>query len=175
MNLELYNEIKAIKGTVKSIARITAEITGDTTIKLITEKQPIVINGDTAYNYNWRGDTTYSPGNYRRLAGTTFVNKQGGQTKLTEDRIGFKLTTGVKQNPQTKQYEIFAKSDYPGLEITGLEGAILDPSLFAKPKRKKLITLGAHVGYSPFQYNLRQKKITFDQMITGSVGININL
>jgi hypothetical protein len=175
MNLDLYNEVKAIKGQVKSIAKVTAEIAGDTSLNIATTKEPVILkSGDTAYNYNWRGDTTYSPGNYRRLAGTTFTSKEYNQTKLTEDRIGFKLVTGVKQNPQTKQYEIFAKTDYPGLEITGLEGAVLDPSLFSKPKRKKLITLGAHVGYSPFQYNLGQRKITFDQLITGSVGININ-
>jgi hypothetical protein len=175
MSESLYNEVKSIKGTVKSIANIAAEIKGDTSLRIVTNTVPVILpSGDTAYEHQWKGDTVYSPGNYRRLSGITTASKYGASTKLTEDRVGFKLTTGVKQNPTNKQYEIFVKSDYPGLEITGLEGAILDPSLFAKPKRKKLITLGAHVGYSPFQYSLKQKKITFDQLITGSVGININ-
>ena len=60
-------------------------------------------------------------------------------TLLSKDDIKFNLITGLRE--KDGKVEIFARSDYPNLTITDLEGAIIDPKnhpvlkQFTKQKR----------------------------------------
>lgn len=172
MNEELAAEIKTIKGNVNTIIK--------SDIKLVEKPVPFVVKGelvDSTVRADFNYDTTYSPGNYRKLSGYTTYNLRngvaGGQ-KLT-DELGLSFKTGIKNLDKGKP-EIFLSSDYPGFQVTALDGAVLDPKLFSKKKRTPLFTIGAHLGYAPFNYDAIAKKFEFKPgNFSGSVGLNINL
>lgn len=64
-----------------------------------------------------------------------------GKTYIIKDEISIVLITGVKHNNKTGLDEIFVTPKTPGVSVTGLEGAILNP-----PKKKKIsVTVG--IGY----------------------------
>lgn len=172
MNEELAKEIKNIKGNVQTI------IQGEVKIKEVPV--PFIVKAelvDSTVIARFKYDTTYSPGNFRKLSGYTTFNLKdhtvSGQKEL--DEIGVKLTTGIKNLDKGKP-EIFLKSDYPGFSVTSLEGAVLDPKLF-KPKNKTpLITPVFYVGWSPVNYNLQNKNLTFSaNNLNIGFGVGFNL
>lgn len=170
MNTNLYNEVKKIKGNVSTV------IQGD--VKVVEKPVPFVVKAelaDSTVRADFNYDSTYSPGNYRKLAGFTKYNLKTGETsgEKTVDEIGIKFTTGIKNLDKGKP-EIFLKSDYPGFTVTQLDGAVIDPNLFKKPKPKRL-SVGVHLGYSPLYYNLDTKKSGFANQLTGGVGINYKI
>jgi hypothetical protein len=170
MNVDLYNEVKNIKGKVSTV------IQGDVTV--VEKPVPFVVKAelaDSTVRADFAFDTTYSPGNFRKIAGYTKYNLKNGESSgvKTTDEIGIKFTTGIKNLDKGKP-EIFLKSDYPGFSVTALEGAVIDPNLFKKPRQKKL-SVGLHVGYSPLYYNLDTKKTGFANQLTAGVGLNYKI
>lgn len=170
LNTALYNELKNIKGKVSTV------IQGD--VQIIEKLVPFIVKAelaDSTVRVDFKFDTAYSPGNFRKLAGYTKYNIANGHAEgvKTQDEIGIKFTTGIKNLDKGKP-EIFLKSDYPGFTVTALDGAVIDPNLFKKPKQKKL-SVGLHVGYSPLYYNFDTKKSGFTNQITGGVGLNYKL
>lgn len=171
LNKDLANQVKDIKGDVSSIS--------ETKIQIIEKKVPFLVRGElldsqaiSYFNY----DTTYSPGNFRKLSGFTRFNLSTKESsgEKTEDKIGIKLIGGIKNLKEGKP-EIFVKSDYPGFQITSLEGAVLDPDLFKPKKKTPLITPSLTIGYTPIIYNNQQglKLITNNFGLTVGVGFNI--
>lgn len=170
MNADLYKEVQNIKGNVSTV------IQGD--VKVVEKPVPFLVKAefaDSTVRSDFNYDSVYSAGNYRKLAGYTKYNLRTGQSsgEKTVDEIGIKFTTGIKNLDKDKP-EIFLKSDYPGFTITELDGAVIDPNLFKKPRQKKL-SLGVHVGYSPVSYNINTKKVGFTNQIVGSVGVNYKI
>jgi hypothetical protein len=123
-------------------------------------------------------DTTYSPGNYRALAFEAVYKEKEGRafSTLTEDKIGFTATVGIKQN-EKKQYEIFVRPHYPNMEVGQLEGAIIEDNQITKTKTKiPLVTIGASAGLIPFTYDWSTKKGDINLNRVGiSLGFNFNL
>ena len=170
MNIDLYNEVKSIKGKVSTV------IQGE--VKVVEKPVPFAVQAqlaDSTVRADFKFDTTYSPGNYRKLSGFTKYNLRNGEAtgEKTVDEIGIKFTTGIKNLDKGKP-EIFLKSDYPGFTVTELDGAVIDPNLFKKPRQKKL-SVGLHFGYSPLYYNLSTKKGGFANQLTGGVGVNYKI
>lgn len=168
-NKELYNEIKKIKGNVATV------IKGD--VEIIEKQVPFVVKAeliDSTVRADFKFDTVYSPGNYKKIEGFTKYDLKTGKVygEKTKDEMGIKFTTGIK-NLDIGKPEIFFKSDYPGLTVTDLDGAVIDPNLFKKKKEKKL-KIGLHAGYSPFYYNFSKKKAGFANQVTAGVGLNYN-
>lgn len=172
MNESLAAEIKTIKGTVNTIVK--------SDIKLVDKPVPFVVKAelvDSTVRADFNFDTAYSPGNYRKLAGYTKYDLRTGVGSgyKTVDETGFSFKTGIKNLDKGKP-EIFLSSDYPGFQVTSLEGAVLDPKLFAKKKRTPLFTTGLHVGWTPVTYDFVTKKTSVSATrFSASVGLNINL
>lgn len=173
INADLAREVADTKGKVISIQKAGIRIVHDT-IKVEVEK-PTVINGIATIKGEY--DTTYSEGNYRKLATETKYNikDSSASQKITKDEIAFTAVTGIKSTDLG--YEIFLRPNYPGMSVTSLEGAIIDKDFF-KPRKNRpaLITVGLQLGYIPFTYDIRAQKggINLSQ-IGGGVGINFNL
>jgi hypothetical protein len=171
MNADLAVEVKAIKGRVNTIIK--------TDLKIIHDTIPIPATGgvvDSVVRVDWKYDTTFSPGNYRKLNGfTTYdLKTKFPYAQKNQDEFGVRLVTGIKNLKEGKP-EIFLKSDYPGFNVTALDGAVLDPSLFKPKKRTPFITIGGHIGYTPVTYDLVNRKVLFNfAQIGGSFGVNIN-
>jgi hypothetical protein len=173
-NASLYQEVKKMKGQIEFIEKIDATIIHDT-VPLIVKAE---LQDSTIYT-NSSFDTTYSKGNYRSLA---FITTYNLYTKkafgiITKDQIGFTATTGIKKT--NNGYEIFVNPKYPSMQITSLEGAIIDKNFFANKIEKQkphLITAGLSIGWVPAVYEFNNKKFDINLQRVGVLaGINFNI
>lgn len=167
-NADLTAQIKAIKGNVNTIIKTDVKVVEKPVPFLVTSEQK-----DSIVTVNFKLDTIYSAGNYRNISGYTIyntINKNTRAQKLT-DEIGVSLITGIKNLDKGKP-EIFLKSDYPGLTITNLEGAVIDPSLLKGKNHTPLITPGITIGWTPISWDNRTQKLTLS---TRSVGVTAGL
>lgn len=172
LNQELYAEVKNIKGRVSTIIK--------SDIKIVHDTVPLIVKGeliDSVVRTDFDFSKQYGQGNGRKLAGYTKFDLRNGYTSgtLTQDEITMRFTTGIKNLDKGKP-EIFLKSDYPGFTATGLEGAVLDPKLFASKKKVPLITVGVGVGWVPITYDIGSKVWSTQLDRVGvSGGINVNI
>jgi hypothetical protein len=168
---DLAKEVKQIKGTVSTLTK--AEV------KIVEKPVPFVVKtelNDSTVKAFFNYDTTYSEGNYKKLAGYTQYNLKDGTAvahKLV-DEMGISFTTGIK-NVDKGQPEIFLKSDYPGFTVTNLNGAYIDPKLF-KVSKTPLITPTLFIGYTPIGWTNKEQKVRLntDQFSVG-IGLGFNL
>lgn len=169
VNKELADAIKNIKGDVKTIIKSDIKLVHDT-VTLVTTGSIKDSIATVHFNFN----KTYSPNNYRIREGYTNFNLLTKETsgELTKDEIGFSVTTGIKK--VNKRYEIFVEPDYPGMQVTKLNGAVIDETIFGTPKVRKL-SIGVNVGYHPFVYDLGTKQFSIKNQFSGGVGLNYKL
>ncbi len=169
-NKELYDEVIATKGKVNAIVKTDAVVLHDTTKLIVT---PHILDSNITAHFVF--DTTYSKGNFRKRAGyTKYDMKTSTATgELTKDETGISLITGIKNLDKGKP-EIFVRSNYPGLTITDIEGAVLDKNLFKK--RQPLVTVGATFGWTPVTYDFKTKKTEINlTKVGGTLGLQFNL
>lgn len=166
-NKDLAAEVNKTYGKVISIEKLGVKIAHDT----ITISDGVdTSNGNLVVRFD--KDTTYSPGNARKLSGTTSIDSGRATTSITRDELYFTATTGlVKQS--NGDYEIFFRSAYPGLTLTGLEGAYIPKSQIT-PKKKRF-EFGFQAGYTPLYYDFTKKKAGFSNQITAGIGLNFKL
>lgn len=172
LNLELANEVKNIKGSVNTI------IKGD--VKIVEKEVPFLVKSeirDSTLTSFFNYDTTYSVGNYKKLAGYTQYNLKDGTSvaKKTIDEMGISFTTGIKDVDKGKP-AIFLKSNYPGFTVTDLQGAELDPKLFQPKKKTPLITPGITIGYTPVTWSNSDQKLKLQPDNFGiTAGLSFNV
>ena len=128
LSKDLADELDKAKGKVIALEKVKAKVT--TEIQYINNT--VSAYGNNSYSLDWKFDTTYSVGNYRKFSGNSFfkidtvLNKvYPGKTKINNDEIGFSFVTGIRE--KDKALEIFVTPKYPGMVITDIEGAIIDP------------------------------------------------
>lgn len=172
LNADLASELEKEKGKVSQLNKIIAGFKHDT-VYIPTEiiiYKPIDDNGTGIYGFQSKYDTTYDVNNYRKFEvltkfelDTTF--KITPLQTMVKDEIGFDLVTGLRE--KDGNIEIFARSNYPDLVITDMQGAIIDPKKhpvvkkFTKPKKfgigpyigvgingnQNSMGLGVHIGF----------------------------
>lgn len=170
MNQDLADEVKKIKGNVQTI------IKGEVQIKEVPV--PFVVRGeliDSTVIARFKYDTTYSPGNFRKLSGHTKYDLRTGVTsgQKETDELGVKFITGIKNLDKGKP-EIFLKSDYPGFNVTDLQGAELDPKLFKPSRRIPLITPNVIIAWTPISFGGNKATVDGNEFSVG-VGLGFNL
>jgi hypothetical protein len=124
-----------------------------------------------------RIDTTYSPGNFRSIAFESEYREKEGKAFnfLTEDKIGFTATVGLKTNDKN-QKEIFVRPHYPNMTVGMLEGAIIEENLITEKTKIPLVTIGGHLGWTPLTYDIKTQKADINlNRIGASIGFNFNL
>lgn len=161
LNKKLYDELKKIKGDVITIHDVETVVDIDT--QYVENTVTVYANGN--YSLDFKFDTVFSEGNYRKLSGNSFFSVDStsrkvvpGQTRINEDEMGFSFSTGLREKDGS--LEIFVSPKYPDMKITNIEGAIVDPkksdilkSMF--PEKKWSVGpyigvgLGAKVGGTP--------------------------
>lgn len=167
LNKSLADEVKNTKGKVVYIAKTSTSIKHDTTTLVVT-----VDSTPDGLRTRFSFDTTYSPGNSRKIKG--YVQASTGV--LEQDEINFTAVTGLKRNSKG-DYEIFFRTNYPGMAATNLEGAYIPHNALKddfKAKRKRL-GVGVSIGYSPLSYDLNTKVFEFKNQITAGIGISFKI
>jgi hypothetical protein len=177
-NDSLYAQIKNTKGNVKSAVSTTTTVTDSgklvtTIIKDSSTKDSV--KADISVSFN----KIYSSGNFHSLSAVIHVNGIPDSLNvtgdLTRDQISMTLFTGIRQN-KDGNYEIFARSGYPGVTFTEINGALIDKKIFEKPDKRRIFTLGASFGYVPFLYDFgSHTKEIFPSKIGATIGVNVNI
>jgi hypothetical protein len=179
LNTGLSDEVKNLKGTVIFLQKSNTEVKKDTQYV----NNYITVYPDGKYSLDWKFDTTYSEGNYRKFSGNSFfkVDKKNdtilpGSTRINEDEMGFSFITGLRE--KNKSLEIFLTPKYPGMKVTEIEGAIIDPKksdLLKKMFPQKKWGIGPQIGLGiGGGYNINGKP-AFGPMFYFGVGINYSL
>ena len=128
LNKKLYDELKKVEGDVITIHDV------ETVVKVDTQyvDNTVTVYADGNYSLDFKLDTVFSEGNYRKLSGNSFFaidstshNVIPGQTRINEDEMGFSFVTGLREKDGS--LEIFVTPKYPDMKITNIEGAIVDP------------------------------------------------
>jgi len=147
LNKKLDADLKNEKGKVHEINRIIATITQKDTVKV---KNEVKVYPNGVYGLKWKYAKQFDSINSRTIAGESkfkfnndSINDLG--TEITEDQIKFKMVTGLRE--KDGKVEIFATSNYPGLEVVELDGAIIDPK--NHPVLKKF-TKKTRWGFGPY-------------------------
>jgi len=172
LSAELAKQVAITKGDVAVIQSVGVQVVHDT-----IEMPTTVYVSDSVVKIRSSIDTTYSPGNFRALAfESTYKEKEGKATSfLTEDKIGFTATVGLKVNDK-KQYEIFVRPHYPNMTVGMLEGAIITDNLVKEKTKIPLVTIGGHLGWMPLAYDVNANKADINLNRIGiGLGFNFNL
>lgn len=128
LNKDLKEELDKQKGKVIVIEKVLTETKVDTHYvnSYLTSYQ----NGN--YSLDWKYDSLFSVNNYRKFSGKSFftvdtINNRiiPGKTRIDQDEIGFSFITGLREKDNA--LEIFVTPKYPGMKITEIEGAVIDP------------------------------------------------
>jgi hypothetical protein len=173
LNLSLVEELKRLKGDVIFLQRMVSKIKSDT----VWVTNTVTEYPDGMKRLSWDYDTTYNENNGRSLGGYSQfqIDLANGRiidrgTVITKDEIRLKLTTGLTELDDS--YQIFVKSDYPGLTINQLDGAIVDKKKFNSESNESSWVVGPQfgvgLGYSP---NTR----TIGPNVSVGIGITYNL
>jgi len=168
LNEELADEIDKEKGNVEYLSNVITRLRRDSVgvdTTIIT-----MIDSDT-YKLDWsfeEGGTDW----YQSLKGYTQVKTDTAgvpydpNTVISEQILDIKITTGITED--NGQRRIFVRSNYPYLNFTDIDGAILGPVETAKDERGSRWGIGLHGGYG---YSLNGQQ--FSPVI--SVGLNYNI
>lgn len=179
LNSSLSSEVKSLKGKVIYLQSSKTKIEVDT--QYIDNY--ITVYPDNKYSLDWKFDTTYSEGNYRRFSGNSFFRIEKdtdsiipGKTRINHDEMGFSFITGLRE--KDKSLEIFVTPKYPGMKVTEIEGAVIDPSksvLLKKMFPEKRWGIGPQIGIGiGGGYNINGTP-AFGPMIYFGLGANYSL
>jgi len=150
LNAELYKEVKNLKGDVKIITTANTEIKSDP----IYLTNTITKYADGIVDIRWKYDSLFSKGNYRKLAGISKIQYDSANvldkgTTITQDEIGISVTTGLVKLDGS--YQIFVKSNYPGMSISDIQGSIIDKNMIQSDESSWVFGpyFGVGVGVDP--------------------------
>jgi hypothetical protein len=150
LNKDLAKELDVMKVKVITIQKIAAKT------KVDTQYVPtyVTIHEGGEHSLDWKFDTTFSAGNYRKFSGNSFfkldtINHKviPGKTRINQDEMGFSFVTGIREKDNS--LEIFVTPKYPGMVITDIEGAIIDPhksEVLKKMFPNKKWSVGPYIG-----------------------------
>lgn len=128
LNKDLKDELDKQEGKVIVIEKVVTKTKVDT--HYVNTFLTSYINGN--YSLDWKYDSLFSVNNYRKFSGKSFFNVDTinnkitpGLTRIDQDEMGFAFITGIRE--KDKALEIFVTPKYPGMKITEIEGAVIDP------------------------------------------------
>ena len=184
VNKELGIEVERLIGDVLFFQSSSGTIntiydtinTTDTLIKYIEIHDTLIHKPDGSSTIVWSLDTSYNKKNARSFKGSTSFNVDSFglitniNTKLIKDEIKFNIITGLTELDNS--YQIFIKSDYPGLVFNSIEGAILDKKRFMQESNESDVVFGPYIGYGLGYNHVNQ---TFGPTISIGLSITYNL
>ena len=178
LNKDLKEELDKQKGKVVYITKTVTKTKVDTHYVNNT----LSSYGNNLFSLDWKYDSIFSPDNYRKFSGNSFfkidtiTNKIiPGKTRINTDEIGFSLVTGLREKDGS--LEIFVTPKYPGMKVTKIEGAVVDPKKSDVLKSmfpNKRFSAGPYLGLGIGGYDLNGK-IIIAPILNVGLGIQYSL
>jgi hypothetical protein len=162
LNKDLSEDLSKVVGKVKYISSIVTDI---------KNSEPIVINTtirefpDGTKELSWNYEKQFDSTNSRTLTGNSrfSIDTTKGKmeiidtgTTITRDEMKIKITTGLTELEDS--YQIFVKTDYPGVKFSKIDGSVLDKSMLIKEKQPTFIigpSVNAGLALNPLTLQLQ--------------------
>jgi hypothetical protein len=181
LNKGLSDEVKYLKDNPIVIIKTKIVIKHDTIEVPVYISNPVWNeDGSVSRELKWSYDKDFGKGNSRKLSGKidvtvdTSMNLTSTPVHITDDEFSIAITTGLTEN-KDGLLEIFVKSDYPGFNVSELDGALIDPKksdVLKKYFPPKKWSLGLYTGFGPYVDPFNSKIGMGVQM---GVGLQYNL
>jgi len=135
INSGLADEVKRLEGEVLYVSNLLSSIENDT----IYIENEVIRYPDGTNELSWSFAKEFGEGNSRFLDGNSkfrIDTLNGGfdiidkGTLITRDVTNMRLITGLTELDDT--YQIYVKTDYPGITFSEIDGAILNKERFMK-------------------------------------------
>ena len=159
LNKSLADEVKYLKDHPIVIIKTKIVIQNDTVLVPVYITNPVLnFDGSITRELKWDYDKDFGKGNSRKLSGKlnitvdTSMNLITTPVHITTDEFSLAITTGMTEN-KDGLLEIFIKSDYPGFNVTSLDGSLIDPrksDVLKKYFPPKRWALGLYGGVGPY-------------------------
>jgi hypothetical protein len=179
LNKDLREELDKQKGKVVYITKTVTKTKVDTHYV----NNNITVYGGGKFSLDWKYDSIFSPDNYRNFSGNSFFHIDSitgkitpGKTRIDNDEIGFSLVTGLREKDGS--LEIFVTPKYPGMKITKIEGAVVDPKksdLLKDMFPDKRISVGPYVGLGLGAMYHSGGKPVFGPVLNFGLGVQYSL
>lgn len=179
LNKDLRDELDKQKGKVVYITKTVTKTKIDTHYV----NNNLSNYGNGSFSLDWKYDSIFSPDNYRKLSGNSFfyvdtINNKviPGKTRINEDEIGFSIVTGLRE--KNGALEIFVTPKYPGMKVTKIEGAVVDPKksdLLKAMFPDKRISVGPYVGLGLGAMYHAGGKAVFGPVLNFGLGVQYSL
>ncbi len=173
----LAKELSETKKDVFELTKLNAELKNEGPI-VIENHDTIYASKDSIYSIGWEYEKKFTENSKRLLAGITKFKLTHDfgitniETIVNDDIIDLSIILGMRETDDG-DIEMFAKSDYPGFGVNGIESAIINPTShpvlnrFTKPKSKIRFTINSGYG---FTYSFQENKMVYGPQL--GVGIS---
>lgn len=142
---------KKLKTNLQYISKLECEVRTDT-IYIETE-------ATTTDSLNYRYSFMKVNDHYS-ICGYTDVNENHTAfTTITENTMALKLKVGL-----TEDWKIFVTSNNPHIQLTSIDGAVVDKDAFLKQQKKDRFSIGIQFGFGA-QYGLMHRQFDYGPYI----------
>lgn len=144
-------EVKDLEKKLDSKLLYISKLEGTIKCDTIYIENSVSTIDSLSYRYSFMKDTEYYT-----ICGYTDVDKNHKSfTTITENTIPLKLKVGL-----TQDWKIFVTSDNPNVNLTNIEGALVDKKTFLKQQKKDRFSIGIQFGFGA-QYGLMHRQFDY--------------
>lgn len=148
-------EVKDLEKKLNSKLLYISKLEGTIKTDTIYIENAVSTTDSLSYRYSFMKDTEYYT-----ICGYTDVDKNHKSfTTITENTIPLKLKVGL-----TEDWKIFVTSDNPNVNLTSIEGALVDKTVFLKQQKKDRFSVGIQFGFGA-QYGLMHRQFDYGPYI----------
>lgn len=168
-NKELANEAKKLKENPIIITKVVTKVVYKDTLLNSDLLSYFDKDGTKIFLVKWQKDTSFTQFDGFKIAGNTYLkidsnlNSTFYKSSLDSFNLSTKLYLSLTDSEDDNLLHINARSDFPGLSFSNLDGALIDPK---KSKTLKKFFPPKRYGLSIFiGYGLSTKNIVFSPII----------
>lgn len=181
LNKELADKVKDQENKILALNNFIASFESET---LYVDTTNFVDLGNDSYKFTWQVEQEEPWGStniegYNEFGANVTVERtivfENIETVITKNNIELYITTGfeeITEGPDKGKLRTFARTSNPNLQFTNLNGAILDPNMYATSNSnedKPFFTLGVHGGgWVVLPYNV-------EDGLQPELGLNVGL
>lgn len=148
-------EVKDLEKKLNSKLLYISKLEGTIKTDTIYIENAVSTTDSLSYRYSFMKDTEYYT-----ICGYTDVDENHKSfTTITENTIPLKLKVGL-----TQDWKIFVTSDNPNVNLTSIEGALVDKKAFLKQQKKDRFSIGIQIGFGA-QYGLMHRQFDYGPYI----------
>lgn len=148
-------EVKDLEKKLNSKLLYISKLEGTIKTDTIYIENTVSTTDSLSYRYSFMKDTEYYT-----ICGYTDVDENHKSfTTITENTIPLKLKVGL-----TQDWKIFVTSDNPNVNLTSIEGALVDKKTFLKQQNKDRFSIGIQFGFGA-QYGLMHRQFDYGPYI----------